>query len=313
MGMRNSPTNCFITDLPTTNIPSAVDCINYAIRIDSEIKQFQFDPRHINNEFVNQNKHILYGLILNNFDSLFTTSMLNNDILEKIIQESSFPKLPEEKIANLLNYLHGQQSFEGSNIELHDPENIATKLYFKNREELNFYLLTLNKKQLISGVYVQELDFNYNWNNIKLTFEGLSEVIRINESSIQSNRCFVAMSFSQESRPTREIIKETLKECGYEPVLIDETHYEAEKTINDALIAEIKKCKFMVADFTEHKHGVYFEAGFALGLKRPVIYLCLKSDFENAHFDTKHYPHILYTDLNELKSMLKNKIEAWIS
>lgn len=40
-------------------------------------------------------------------------------------------------------------------------------------------------------------------------------------------------------------------------------------TINDAIVREIKKCKFLVADFTQHKHGVYFESG--LGLQRPVI------------------------------------------
>jgi hypothetical protein len=245
MGSTSSPSNCFITDLPTTNITSATDCIDYSIHIDDKTIHLKFETYHQNNEFVTQHKHILYGLILNNFSSLFTNSILNNDILEKIIRESSFPKLPEEKIANLMNYLHGQQSFEGSNIELPEIKNLAKKLFFKNGEELKFYLMTLEKKQFLSGIYRQQLDFEYNWFNLKLTYEGLSEVIRIKESGIQSNRCFVAMSFSEKSRTTREIIRETIIECGYTPILIDETHYEAEKTINDALIAEIKKCKFI--------------------------------------------------------------------
>ena len=87
----------------------------------------------------------------------------------------------------------------------------------------------------------------------------------------------------------------------------------ADVTINDALIAEIRKCKFLVADFTQHKHGVYFEAGFALGLKRPVIYLCHQDDFEQTHFDTNHYPHIRYQKLDELAQKLRDKIEAWIT
>jgi len=78
------------------------------------------------------------------------------------------------------------------------------------------------------------------------------------------------------------------------------------------MIRFIKKCKFLIADFTEQKHGVYFEAGFALGLKRPVIYTCSEEDFKDTHFDTNHYPHIVYKNLDDLEIRLKNKIQAWI-
>ncbi|MBN2156818.1 MAG: nucleoside 2-deoxyribosyltransferase, partial [Candidatus Lokiarchaeota archaeon] len=100
--------------------------------------------------------------------------------------------------------------------------------------------------------------------------------------------------------------------CGFQPILIDEVNYESEITINDAIIKNIKECKFLIADFSGQRHGVYFEAGYALGKGRQVIYLCSEEDFENTHFDTNHYPHIVYRDLNELKERLKNKIQAWI-
>jgi len=129
---------------------------------------------------------------------------------------------------------------------------------------------------------------------------------------VQSNKCFVAMSFDNKLTDTRETIKTAINDVGFEPILIDEIHIDSEVTINDTLIAEIKKSKFLVADFTQHKHGVYFEAGFALGLKRPVIYLCQFEDFPNTHFDTNHYPHIIYKNLDELKEKLQTKIEAWI-
>ncbi|MCB0471891.1 MAG: nucleoside 2-deoxyribosyltransferase [Flavobacteriaceae bacterium] len=138
------------------------------------------------------------------------------------------------------------------------------------------------------------------------------KIIKFTESGNKSKRCFIAMSFSPEATEIRDAIKEVLYKLGFIPILIDEVHYESDITINDALIAEIKKCKFMVADFTEHKYGVYFEAGYALGLKRPVIYTCKKDDFSKTHFDTNHYPHIIYTNADELKEKLKNKIEAWI-
>jgi len=112
---------------------------------------------------------------------------------------------------------------------------------------------------------------------------------------------------------TRNVIKDVVVNCGYQPLLIDEVNYDSEKTINDAIISSIKESKFLIADFTGQRHGVYFEAGYALGRNRPVIYLCQFDDFRNSHFDTNHYPHIVYKDLIELKVKLEDKIKAWIN
>jgi len=95
-------------------------------------------------------------------------------------------------------------------------------------------------------------------------------------------------------------------------ILIDEVHFDSESTINDAIIAQIKQAKFCISDFTQQKDGVYFEAGYALGRGLPVIYSCHKDDFEKSHFDTKHFPHIIYNNTEDLKRMLVDKINAWI-
>lgn len=68
----------------------------------------------------------------------------------------------------------------------------------------------------------------------------------------------------------------------------------------------------MIADFTEQKAGVYFEAGFALGLGRPVIYTVHQNDLADSHFDTKPLQHIVYENMEELEFKLTNKIKAWI-
>ena len=42
--------------------------------------------------------------------------------------------------------------------------------------------------------------------------------------------------------------------------------------------------------------GAYWEAGYAEGLRKPVIYTCKKSVFETegTHFDTNHRVHVLW-------------------
>jgi len=319
MGMMPAPSNCFITGLKTENYPSSWDIIEYIIDVGNRRLMFRFDWEHKNSEYVETYKYILEGLILNEkFPQEFykvDAPILDNQRLETIINEALIPRTPKDKIDNLLTYLHSLQKFEGSMIKFPENEtkiNLAKKLYFRNYNEMVFYLYTLRNEKLINGIDATSTAGD-DLINIQLTYYGLAKVIELNESGINSEQCFIAMSFSDDLKTTRESIKFAINETGYRPILIDEIHIESDITINDALIAEIKKCKFVVADFTQHKHGVYFEAGFALGLKKPVIYLCHKEDFEKSHFDTNHYPHIIYSNLDELIEKLKTKIEAWIN
>ena len=84
--------------------------------------------------------------------------------------------------------------------------------------------------------------------------------------------------------------------------------------IDDEIVAGIRRSKFLVADFTSHRGGVYFEAGLAIGLGLPVIWLCRKDELEKTHFDTRQYNFIVWeTDQAvELSRALQNRIEATI-
>lgn len=309
---------CHLTGNQTENFNSSYDLAEYLIEINGERMLFRFPWDHRNSEFVERNKHIIHGMILNGkFPKEYSNALgpvLNNEILETIIRNAIIPRTPEEKFNSLLSFLYSCQEYEGAHINwpnVEDRQGLAIKLYFKNHQELKFYLFTLLEKGLISGQVTSTND-GEDLIGIRLTYEGLAKVIDISEKGAQSNRCFIAMSFSDSKRETRDAIRFAVENCEYEAILIDEQHIDSDVTINDALIAEIRKSKFVVADFSEHKHGVYFEAGFALGLRKPVIYLCQKDDFVNTHFDTNHYPHVIYESPVELMNKLKTKIEAWI-
>lgn len=87
---------------------------------------------------------------------------------------------------------------------------------------------------------------------------------------------------------------------------------EHNQKICDAIIAEIRKSRFLVADFTGHRGGVYFEAGYALGLGIPVIWTCREDDLEKTHFDTRQYNHVVWKDEKDLFEKLKRRIEATV-
>jgi hypothetical protein len=61
---------------------------------------------------------------------------------------------------------------------------------------------------------------------------------------------------------------------------------------------------------TGQRNGVYFEAGFAYGLGRKVIWMCNKAEKDDLHFDTRQFNHIMYTDLEEASKQLTDRIVA---
>lgn len=316
MGLIKPPEKCHITDMPTTNVPSAYDSVEYTVNFNHSRFLFMFPSGHKNSDFVEKNKYVLRGLIMNGrFPYDPQKPYYDNDKLERIINEAQVPTTPQSKLNNLILYLFDNQDYTGAPIMINKEENvwplILDKLYFKNHKEYFFYLKTLKERGYIE--YIDTTNKNGpDAINIKLTYHGLEYIIQIQESGQNSRNCFIAMSFSDKTLEIRNAIKKVVTETGYEPILVDECFFESEITINDAIIRFIKQCKFLIADFTEQKHGVYFETGFALGLKRQVIYTCSKADFEKCHFDTKHYPHIVYENTCELETKLKDKILAWI-
>lgn len=78
------------------------------------------------------------------------------------------------------------------------------------------------------------------------------------------------------------------------------------------IITEIKNSRFLVADVTQQRPGVYFEAGYALGLGIPVFWCVREDDLKNVHFDTRQYNHIVWKDENHLAEQLYFYVSAVI-
>jgi nucleoside 2-deoxyribosyltransferase len=126
-----------------------------------------------------------------------------------------------------------------------------------------------------------------------------------------NKQVFVAMSFdSSLDGAWADGLKLGIEDCGYEALRVDRKQHN--EKICDVIIAEIRKSKFLVADFTLHRNGVYFEAGMMMGLGRPVIFTCRKDELDEAHFDTRQYNHIEWETPVELRQKLKSRIQATI-
>ena len=146
---------------------------------------------------------------------------------------------------------------------------------------------------------------------IRLTYAGWNRVVQLQSNVTDSKNVFVAMSFDQELNAIYNYgIKAAIEDTNYNPIRVDSEQFNSK--ICDEIIADIRKSKFVIVDVTNHKNGVYFEAGFAMGLGKPVIWTCREDDINNAHFDTRQYNHILWKNSDELREKLVKRIEATI-
>jgi hypothetical protein len=65
-----------------------------------------------------------------------------------------------------------------------------------------------------------------------------------------------------------------------------------------------------VVDYTDQVNGVYFEAGFAIGLGLTVLPTCQADQIDKLHFDIRHLNTLPWTSPTELATSLSKRIVA---
>ncbi len=143
-----------------------------------------------------------------------------------------------------------------------------------------------------------------------VTVEGYARLDEIEKVVTSSSKAFVAMWFNDTlGFLYPEAIEPAIKDAGYDAVIINEEHFLDK--IDDQIIAEIKRSRFVVADLTHGNGGargsVYYEAGFAQGLGKDVIFTCRRDMIDNKkiHFDIRQYPYVVWEN-NDLESFKKS-------
>ena len=90
------------------------------------------------------------------------------------------------------------------------------------------------------------------------------------------------------------MIKPAIGELGYR--LEDMRDAARAGIIDNVMRARIRDAAFVLVDLTHANAGAYWEAGYAEGLGKPVLYLCKNSVFDakGTHFDTNHCTTVMW-------------------
>lgn len=241
------------------------------------------------------------GYLRNNSSERNVILLYSKDIMEinKII--APYKRLTViDKINLILRYVGDSLKFLGDRIQLKDTD--YTKFYCLNSDEIvHIYGYLVDNGFLAEDPYPL----------CRLTVRGWQAYQELGRINIESKKVFVAMNFDPEFKYVfDEAIFPACDVCGFIAFRVDSEEHT--QKICDKVIADIKESRFLIADFTGQKHGVYFEAGFARGLGLEVIWTCKEEDKDNLHFDTRQYSHILWKDQDDFKNQLINKIKAVI-
>lgn len=133
---------------------------------------------------------------------------------------------------------------------------------------------------------------------IGLTLDGWDRYEAEKKGKLSGKYGFLAMKFGDETleKFARTVIKPCVKEI-LDIDVVDIREVARAGVIDNILRAQIRDSAFVLADLTHDNYGAYWEAGYAEGLGKPVIYLCEKAKFEDmkTHFDTNHSTTVLWT------------------
>lgn len=239
------------------------------------------------------------------FESRVEVLEVSSQNLDEVI--SFFPKYSiVDKQMLLLRWVAGRSAFPGDQVAL-DPKLDYPVAWCGNDVELNYHLESLEQRHLASisrSPYLESTSVG-----VVIAPEGWSHLDQAHFSRSNSDQAFVAMAFADELRPAWEDgIRKAVTRAGYRPFRTDAQ--PSIDRIDMQIMSEIRQSRFVIADVTLQRQGVYFEAGFAIGLGIPV-YWCVRDDEKDkVHFDTRQYNHIVWSTPVDLEAKLFDFIHA---
>jgi nucleoside 2-deoxyribosyltransferase len=244
--------------------------------------------------------YLLAGCIRERTEHGQAQVQLTQEIIDDMLALA--PRTVLQKAEKLLGSLARKSRYPGDWVHLTWRDSVPLG-YCKNEEELHYYLEHLRVRRLID---TQNTAHDA---ACRVQPDGWTALESRRPSNLVSDKAFVAMWFDESMRLAyEEGIRPAVKEAGYQAVRIDAVEFNSD--VVERIIGEIRECRFVVADVTGQRNGVYFEGGFAFGLALPVIWMCRDNEVEKLHFDTRQLNHIVWRDSATIRERLSRRILA---
>ena len=253
----------------------------------------------IHEEFPDAPSLLSHLLRLRNPKQLLDTQPLLGEDLADMLKCKSLPN-PAEQCDNLISWLatHGKP---GRPLEIMTSEvgaiigaesNQGIQLVARHLLTRGLIEIPGGERTLTSGLPLRAA----------LTVPGWVRYSDLQSKRTATKTAFMAMKFNDDD--IEQAYKETFvpgaSDSGFTLSRLNEK--QPAGLIDDQLRVRIRACAFVISDLTTENAGAYWEAGFAEGLEKPVIYTCEEDAFKSgaSHFDTNHHLTVTW-NLKNLK------------
>jgi len=227
-----------------------------------------------------------------------TIPIITSETLQRVL-ETPIPSVVERAYGILIEAVAGMKGL-GESFNIMEPRFLAAT-YSSAKQDVQFLLSMLKEQRLAEAKTLA--------GGCEILPGGYMRLEELKRKTSSSMKGFVAMSFQPD---LNEIYSNgfqiALVNSGYDSTRMDKIEHI--NRIDDEIINQINTSRFVVADFTGHRGGVYFEAGYAMGIGLPIFWTCRKDEMAGLHFDIRQFNCIDWDTPEDLAQRLQSRIES---
>lgn len=246
--------------------------------------------------------------------------LVTTTFADQVLAGASLPDAGEV-LNNLLLYVAYELDGPGENMDL-QAINLRATLGTKSSTSVRWAFEQALGLGLLDGTLFKSTssDDKVKLLHATLSIQGWERVQALMKEAKDSRKAFMAMKFGDPQLDAifRDNFKPAVKQTGFTLQRLDEEPHAG--LIDDRMRLEIRTSRFLIADLSHGNAGAYWEAGYAEGLGRPVIYTCRKDVFDDPqrrpHFDTNHHltvvwdPDAIAKAVEQLKTVIRVTLPA---
>lgn len=203
---------------------------------------------------------------------------------------------PPEIATNILRFVGDFEARTGAGVDAF-PVGFYALVGAISPARANAICLEMVERGLLKVADVKRAREVSEFKRCALTFEGWEKYEAERKGRFAGMYGFAALQFNDAILDPfmREHVKPAIKaQLSYD--LIDMRDAAKAGIIDNLMREKIRDAAFVLVDLTHDNYGAYWEAGYAEGLGKPVLYICERAKFEAAktHFDTNHLTTVLW-------------------
>lgn len=251
--------------------------------------------------------------------------LIEGSVLEQIQSQRALPVV--QKLDKILEYLAYIGHPPGAIVPWRSSSLSQGEANVRAMQEVSAWAECQSESEFhgLTGLLLEQgyLIYDNSTHRVTISASGYERINALMTSALLGSQAFIAMWFDPSTDEAyNKGFYPAVERAGYRGLRIDKKEHS--NKIDDEIITEIRRSRFLIADFTcmqlkinddiQHlaRGGVYYEAGFAQGLGIPVIWTVRSDQISNVHFDTRQYNHITWNSPSDLEEKLYNRIGAWI-